>query len=257
MSDLFRQLRNGVVLAELGGYGDGPYCARHGAGCALVLMGTYIVDTGDSVPYSPEFVFKPGRESYGEYLREHVAAAREGGAAVAVSVVSVDADDTIDFLLASEEAGAEYVSVCLHSSMAMFVGAGLSSALLRPENRQRLRERIGAYVEALSRPLIPKIGWARSPAVEEAVDELTALGVEIIHVNVGDATSGAGLTAIETLKARVPFLIVGGGIATAEDARRAVDAGADAVAVGTAAMDDSGLCGRLQAALRPPPADCS
>ena len=40
----FDNLRNGVVLAELGGYGDGPYCAKHGLGAALVMMGTYIVD---------------------------------------------------------------------------------------------------------------------------------------------------------------------------------------------------------------------
>jgi hypothetical protein len=54
-------LKNGVVLAELGGYGDGPYCARHGAGAALVMLGTYIVDAGSDVPYPSHFVFKPGR----------------------------------------------------------------------------------------------------------------------------------------------------------------------------------------------------
>lgn len=42
----YAELKNGVVLAELGGYGDGPYCAKHGAGTALVMMGTYIVDPG-------------------------------------------------------------------------------------------------------------------------------------------------------------------------------------------------------------------
>ena len=29
MPEKFEDLPNGVALAELGGYGDGPYCARH------------------------------------------------------------------------------------------------------------------------------------------------------------------------------------------------------------------------------------
>ena len=102
MDDPISQLKNGVVLAELGGYGDGPYCAEYGAGAALVMLGTYIVDAGDDVPYSPDFVFKPGRRNYADYLQHHVAAARQSGAAVGVSVVSVDLDDSIDFLVAAE-----------------------------------------------------------------------------------------------------------------------------------------------------------
>ena len=63
MRGVLDRLRNGVVLAELGGYGDGPYCAKHGAGAALVMLGTYIVDDGENVPYDPRFVFKPGRRN--------------------------------------------------------------------------------------------------------------------------------------------------------------------------------------------------
>ena len=250
MNDPFTRLNNGVVLAELGGHGDGPYCAKYGAGCALVVMGTYIVDAGESVPYPAHFVFKPGRDNYADYLQEHVAAAREGGAAVGVSVVSVDLDDTIDFLLAAEKAGAEYVSVCWHSSMEMFVSVGLSSALLRRENWPRLREHAAACLDALSRPFIPKIGLRDTPDVEEAIGELADLGVQILHVNLGNAAAAPGLAATRRLKERVPCLIIGGGIKTAEDAERVIEAGADAVAVGTAAMRDPSLCGRLQAALR-------
>jgi TIM-barrel protein len=250
MPDGFEQLRNGVLLAELAGYGDGPYCAKHGAGCALVVMGTYIVDAGDSVAYPSHFVFKPGRDSYAGYLQEHVAAAREGGAAVGVSVVTVDLDDSIDFLLASEEAGADYVSLCLHSVMEMFVSVGLSTELLRRGNWSRLREHVGKCVAALSRPFIVKMRMAATPDAEGAVAELVDSGVELIHANVGDATEASGLELIERLKTRAPFVIAGGKIGTIEDARRAIAAGADAVALGTAAMQDPGLCGRMQAALR-------
>jgi len=125
----FEQIKNGVVLAELGGYGDGPYCAKHGAGAALVMLGTYIVDAGDSVPYPAHFVFKPGRTNYNEYLERHIAAARVSGAQVGISVVSVHISDTVDFLKAAEEAGADYASLCVHSTMEMFISAKVSGAV--------------------------------------------------------------------------------------------------------------------------------
>ena len=76
MSEQYLDLRNGVVLAELGGYGDGPYCVKHGKGAALVLLGTYIVDAREDTPYPKPFVFKPGRANYDRYLEEHVGALR-------------------------------------------------------------------------------------------------------------------------------------------------------------------------------------
>jgi dihydroorotate dehydrogenase len=45
-------------------------------------------------------------------------------------------------------------------------------------------------------------------------------------------------------------LIAGGGIQNIDDARRVLDTGADAVAIGTAGMKDPGLCGSIQKALR-------
>lgn len=250
MAQAWEQLRHGAVLAELGGWGDGPYCARHGKGAALVVMGTYIVDPGDAVPYPPAFVFRPDRQTYQDYLSRHVAAARESGAAVGVSVVSVDIDHSVDFLRAAEEAGADYTSLCLHSVMGMFVRAGMSSALLWREQWPRLRDCLSRCLEALSRPFIAKIGFTRLPDAEEAVGEMAAVGVRIIHANVGQVTAPEGRARITRLKAHSEFLIAGGGIASVEDAVAAIEAGADAVAVGTAAMEDPALCGSLQAALR-------
>jgi tRNA-dihydrouridine synthase len=249
-SDRLAQLKNGVALAELGGYGDGPYCAKHGAGAALVVMGTYIVDASDRVPYPAGFVFKPGRENYAGYLRQHIAEARRSGAAVGVSVVSVRLEDSIDFLAAAEEAGADYVSLCLHSVMEMFVSRGLSSALLWRENWPRLREQVGACLAALRGPFIAKVGLSRMPDAEQAVGELVSAGVPIVHANVGTAASARGEEVIRQLRKHGAFLMVSGGISKVEQARRALAAGADAVAVGTAAMENPGLCGQLQTALR-------
>ena len=80
MGKPFEDLQNGVVLAELGGYGDGSYCAKYSAGAALVIMGTYVIDASDDVPYPASFVFKPGQSNYIEYLHEHIKAARGIGA---------------------------------------------------------------------------------------------------------------------------------------------------------------------------------
>ncbi|MCK4323682.1 MAG: hypothetical protein KAW89_04075 [Armatimonadetes bacterium] len=244
------QLKNGVVLAEIGSHSNGPWCARHGAGAALVVLGTFIVDARDEVPYNRDFVFKPGRENYGDYLNEHVAAARDSGAAVGVSVASVNLDDTIDFLLAAQGAGADYLSLCIHSSMEMFVSEGLGVALLRRENWPKLEEHVTAIMSATDRPFIPKFGVSGGDDAEQAVEVMAGVGVNIFHVNVGDAPSEHGKQIIGRLRQPDRLLIIGGGIRTSQQARQVIAAGADAVAVASAAMDDPQLCGRMQVALQ-------
>ncbi len=253
MPGRLEEIRNGVALAELGGYGDGPYCAEHGAGAALVILGTYIVDPGDSVPYPAPFVFKPGRSSYAAYLRRHVELARASGARVGVSVVSLDISDSVDFLKAAEEAGADYVSLCAHSTMEMFLRAGVSSALCCRRNWDRLRDWATAILEAVRVPSIFKIGAFDTPDTVGAVDVIAAAGVPIVHVNIvsSDAES-EGLAMLARLRGRCPFLIASGGIKDVEGVRRVLRAGADAVAIGTAAMQDADLCGRLQIAAATP-----
>ncbi len=251
MTEDIEDLRNGVVLAELGGYGDGPYCARHGAGAALVIMGTYIVDAGDSVPYDPKFVFKPGRASYAAYLRENVAAARAGGAGVGVSVISVGLADTVDFLVAAQEAGADYASLCAFSDMDMFVSAGVGVALCERENRALLKEWASAILQAVGIPFIFKMGLREPAETTETVDVLAECGVPIVHMAVGDTAPGSeGIRMLGRLSGRCRFLIGGSGVKDVEGARRVLEAGAGAVAIATAAMEDAGLCGRIQAQLR-------
>jgi tRNA-dihydrouridine synthase len=244
-------LRNGVVLAELGGYGDGPYCAVHGAGAALVMLGTYIVDPNPNVPYPASFVFRPGRLQYGAYLREHVAAARASGGLVSVSVISVRVEDSVDFVQAAAEAGADCVSICLHSTMEMFVTAGVSSALCRKEHWPELRRWTTTVLSAVNIPVVFKLGWSDTPNTLGAVDLLADAGASIVHVNVTRTRAESdGLATVERLRGHCPILIAGGGIRDEAGARRTLAAGADAVAIGTAAMKDVGLCRRIQEAIR-------
>ena len=123
-------MKNGVVLAELEGHTNGEFCFAHGRGAALVMLGTYIVDCSDSIDYPTNFTFKPGNNNYFTYLRENIQKAKENNSRVGVSVVSVNISDTIDFLLASQEAGADYASFCAHSTMEMFTKNNTSSALI-------------------------------------------------------------------------------------------------------------------------------
>ena len=252
MTYSFPDLQNGVVLAELGGRGDGPYCAEHGAGGALVMLGTYIVDASDNVDYPKHFVFKPGRSSYVEYLKQHVREARKSGAKVGVSVCCVEPQDNVDFLQAAKEAGADYASYCAHSVMEMFVSRNLSSKLCLREHWNALRKWATTMVTSLDIPLIFKIGVEGSAEeTSGAVEVMAEAGVPIVHINVEDCSSASpGLETLSALKGKCQFLIAGGGIKTAEDARRVLAAGADAVAIGTAAMHEPELIGRIQRELR-------
>ena len=250
MSKAIQELERGVVLAELGGHGDGLYCAKHGANAALAMMGTYIVDAGDDVPYPADFVFKSDKLAYLPYLREHVAAGRAGGSRIGVSVATVELSHTLDFLAAAEEAGADYVSLCAHSTMGMFVKERLGEELCHPENAELLKEWAVAILNAVTVPVIFKIGLTDPMHTIGAVDILAGVGVSVVHINLRETHSGSkGLHFLEQLTGRCQFLIVGGGIQNIDDARRVLDCGADAIAIGTAAMKDPGLCGSIQEAL--------
>ena len=251
MGRTFEDLRNGVVLAELGGHGDGPYCAKHGAGCALVMLGTYIVDERDSVPYPPHFVFKPGRATYASYLGEHVAAARASGAKVGISVISVKLSDTVDFLRAAEEAGADYASLCAYSEMDMFVKEGLGVSLCKPEKHERLKEWSTAVAEGVGIPVIFKIGFESLSETAAAIETMAQGGVPVVHVSIGNCDpESEGLKALNELADLCDFLIAGGGVTDLADAQRTLAAGAQAVSIASAAMKDPTLCGRLQRQLR-------
>jgi tRNA-dihydrouridine synthase len=251
MSKAIQDLEKGVVLAELGGHGDGPYCATHGANAALAMMGTYIVDPGDDVPYPEDFVFKPDRSVYMPYLREHVVAGHAGGSRIGVSVATVQLSHTLDFLVAAEEAGADYASLCAHSTMEMFVKERLGEELCRRENAKLLKEWATAILSVVTVPVIFKIGLTDPVDTIGAVDILADTGIPVVHINLRETHSGSkGLHFLEQLTGRCQCLIAGGGIQNIDDARRVLDAGANAVAIGTAAMKDPGLCGSIEKALR-------
>ena len=156
-----------------------------------------------------------------------------------------------DFLQAAEEAGADYASYCAHSVMDMFISRNLSSRLCRREHWENLRRWASTMAEGVSIPVIFKIGAQDlDEDVIGAVGIMAESGIPAVHINVGNTSAGAaGPRMISALKGKCGFLIAGGGVKNTEDARRVLAVGADAVAIGTAAMHDPELVGRIQKSL--------
>jgi TIM-barrel protein len=250
MAKIFKDLQNGVVLAELGGYGNGSFCAQYGKGAAAVIMGTYIIDSAESIRYPPEFVFKPGRDNYQSYLDEQIKEAKKSGAEVAVSAISSKIEDTVDFLVAAEKAGADFVSLCAHSAMEFFTRQGLGYKLCMPENRNNLRTWVSEILSATTKPFILKPGSVWHDYIIESVHIAAQLGTPILHANLGLAFDTEAIETVKELSRVFDFVIAGGGITGLDGARKVLAAGAGAVSVAKAAMQDQGFIQRLQNELK-------
>lgn len=253
MTDLFAGIRNGIVLAELGGYGDGPYVARHGKGAALVMIGTYVVDEGTSLPYPEDFIFKPARAYYEGYLKKHISAARASGAKIGVSVISQNPAHAADFLRAAEDAGADCVVLCAYSVMTMFTSVGLGVGLCRPGNRETLTRWVKELSQSAKIPFIMKMGMGVPSDTIDTVKTIVDSGAAAVHMAFNNAATSRALPSVKAVAEVCPFLIAGGGINDARAAQRLFEAGAGAVSIAAGAMRDAGLCGRLQAELRKEP----
>lgn len=250
MKKSFEDLRNGVVLAELGGYGDGVICAQYGKGAAMVFMGTYIIDSAENIHYPPRFVFQPGRKNYQAYLDENIKEAKKSGAKVAVSAIGSEIGDVADFLAAAEKGGADFVSFCAHSAMEFFTRQGLGYKLCMPENRDNLKKWISGILSATTKPLILKPGSVWHDYIIESVRIAAQLGTPIVHANLGLAYEPQAIETIKELSQIFDFVIAGGGITGFEGAWQVLDAGAGAVSVAKAAIQDRSFIERLAKELK-------
>ena len=245
----FDDLQNGVVLAELAGYGNGYYCAKHGKGAAMVILGSYIIDDADNVPYPVEFVFKSDMEDYKRYIAEHVLAAALSGAKICVSSLSTDTNKTIESFIAAQNAGADYVSYCAYSEMEMFTSKGLGVELCKKHNHPTLKTLARQILDNVNIPCIFKLEILHRPDATRTVELLADLGVAMIHVVTGSQPDSDGLKILSELADKCEFLIGGGGVTDVKGARRILSAGANAVSVGKAAMKDPCFLQNLQTQL--------
>jgi dihydroorotate dehydrogenase len=247
----YKELSNSVVLSEMASKSDGSFCAEFGKGASLVMMGTYIIDQRDTINYAKGFYFKPDPSHYYAYLQENIAEAKKSTAKVGVSALSIKIKDSIDFLKAAEQLGADYLSYCAHSVMDMFLKTNTSSALCKKENWDFLKRTIYALKSSLNRPLLLKIGAFDNPDVIASIDIMMEEKIDLLHVNVENVDHGAaGLGVLRDLKKEDLFIIAGGGIKDVKDALSVLDTGADAVSVGTAALKNKRLCEEIRAGIR-------
>jgi tRNA-dihydrouridine synthase len=245
--NIYKELQNGVVLAELGGYADGKFCAIHGKDSALVMLGTYIVDDGDNVDYPSKFVFKPGYNNYLPYLEKNILKAKESNAKVGISVVSVDIIDTVEFLEVSQKSGADFASLCAHSTMQMFLKNNVSSSLLLKRNWNDLRKWISKILEKIKIPVIFKIGAFDNPDIFYAIKIIIEEGIPIIHINILSSEEGSkGLEFLMNLNKEKVFVIAGGGVKDINGAHRIMNTGVNAVSIGTEAIKKPEICGIIQ-----------
>ena len=109
-----------------------------------------------------------------------------------------------------------------------------------------------AIVKVVSVPVIFKIGiHGTDEELVKTTEILTQAGVRIVHMNICDlSTRVERPKIISALQGKCEFLIAGGGIKTLEDAQRMLSFGADAVAIGKAAMENPELIEEIQSSLR-------
>ena len=246
----FNDLQKGIVLSELAGYTNGRFCAVNGKGASLVMLGTYIIDNSDSVNYPHGFVFKPGSNNYYSYLVGNITKAKESGAKVGVSVVSINMRDSLEFLLAAQKAGADFASYCAHSTMKMFINSNTSSALLLRKNWGELKKLIRSMLKNIEIPLIFKIGAFDNPDVIDVIELLKDEGISIIHVNIKSKPKNIGIDFLRNLNKENMLIIAGSGVRDIKSATRILETGVDTISIGAAAIKTPDICGNLQKLIR-------
>jgi len=256
-SDLFNEMRGGIGISSMVNVTSGKFCGDYGKGSAMVQIGGYGAD-----PYRGD------RKAIVDFLKPGIEAARRSGAKVAVNTLATNLDYLVEFVKGFEEAGGDFVEYNAHTPSHNYVSRGLGYMQFAPENQHLLFEYTKKMADALSIPLIVK-GRAWSPSstgsVKRVTDDYAALaeklakhGASAIHLNIRkEDEKRYDLDVLEEIKDKLDiFLIASGYVGLTSDGRvdleKAVsdtkailNAGADLVLIGQAAMDDPTIVERL------------
>lgn len=250
---LYDNLKNSIVLAEMAGYSNASFCIKNGAGSSLAILGTYIIDPSEKIPYPEEFYFKSDKNAYYDYLEKNINIIKKTKIKVGVSAVSIDIKDTIIFLKTAQELGADYLSYCAHSVMKMFLDKNTSSALCLKKNHEKLKRVLYDLNDSLDLPIIIKIGIFDNEFVMEAIKIICDCGFDLFHINFENMENGSkGLESLKKVKNEKIFIIAGGGIKNTEDVLRVLHEGADAVSIANAAVKKHDLIKNIKSDLEKP-----
>ncbi len=235
--NFYSDLKRKIVLAEMAGYSDGSFCIKNGAGSGLVMLGTYIIDSSEKIPYPDGFYFSPDKKLYYKNLERNICIVKNAKIKAGVSAVSIDIKDTISFLKTAQDLGADYLSYCAHSVMKMFLEKDTSSALCLKKNHEKLKRVLHDLKDNLELPLIIKLGIFDNEYVMDAIKIINDCGFNLFHINFERTKNDSpGLELLGKVKNERIFIIAGGGIKNTGDVLRVLDKGADAVSIATAAI---------------------
>ena len=253
------QLRGGIGIAAMVNITTGQFCGEYGRGTAMVQIGGYGAERYGGDP-----------EAFEEFLKLEVKRAKASGASVAVNFGGEDIGALSQFAGAFARAGGDFLEYNAHTSSPARLERGFGYAHLKPENRANLYQIASRLAKASSLPLIVK-GRAYTPGegatqivadFGEVARKLERLGALGLHLNIrNEARREPDLAILGEARASSNlFLLASGYVGLEADGRVSLDkavsdvkvfldAGADLVMLGQAALDVpeivSSLAGRL------------
>ena len=122
-----------------------------------------------------------------------------------------------------------------------------SSAMLLKKNWKHLENLTRKMLKKITVPIIFKIGAFDNEDIADSVEFLKDLGISFFHINImGSLPGSEGLRFLDSIKKNGLFIVSGGGVTDIERANSILEHGADAVAIGNAAIKDPGICGNIQ-----------
>ena len=254
---LLDETRGGIGISSMVNITSGKFCGDYGRGSAMVQIGGYGAD-----PY------KGDRSAIVDFLKPQIEEARRSGAKVAVNTLATNLDYLVAFAKGFEEAGGDFVEYNAHTPSQSYVSRGLGYAHFVQENQQSLFEFTRKMADALSIPLIVK-GRAWSPSSSGSTErvandyaalseELMKYGASAIHLNIRkEDEKRYDLDILANIKDQSDIFLIASGYVgltpdggvdlekAVYDTEAILDAGADLVLIGQAAMDDPTIVERL------------
>jgi len=247
-------LKRRVILAAMAGVCDGDFCLRAArAGAGMVTLGGLNFD--EKTALAGEMMKKRGRREFEvkldlleEFLRDEVSKALRGGAPVAVNVRAA----TLRGILFAGElvsrSGAKVLEIDAHCRQPEMVAAGAGQALL---NRlEVLSEWIARLKEAFNIKVILK--WRGNVVDDLAVANMAKnAGVDAIHVDaMKSGVENGDLELIRRISENIDvFLIGNNSVRDVNSAIKMLNAGADAVSIARAALNDPSIVGKIALSL--------
>jgi imidazole glycerol phosphate synthase subunit HisF len=122
--------------------------------------------------------------------------------------------------------------------------------MLMKKNWDHLERLTGKLLKKLSVPLIFKIGAHDNEDILPAFIFLKELGIKIFHINITSCLQDSrGMKFLDSLDKEEIFIIAGGGISDINGVKRILEQGADAAAIGNAAIRDPDIIRKIQSEL--------